>query len=291
MRTEPPAGDELARMLVTMKRNVLEEASRDPVPARRRARNRAIVTSTAILLTLGLGAGAAIAAGMIGEDEPGSASHPTATVAAPPAPAPTPTPFGIETAPPVDPLTTVTEIVVRPEQLDLRDADGALVTALSYDAEVTEFIGTLETVLGAAPEQSRGDATFETPPYTQYQWDGFVVGDDHEDQWLLDDLPVPIVDMNLSVRVTAPIIGDGVAVRTVDGFQPGDDVEALAAELGQPATFGEWYFFPMETGDPLGDRNPGFDVDNAFSVGVTDADEDGVSSTIFAPFNFGAGHV
>lgn len=291
MRTEPPAGDELTRMLVTMKRNVLDEASRDPAPARRRARNRTIITTTAILLTLGLGAGAAIAAGMIGEDEePGPESQPTATVAATPAPAPTPTPFGIETAPPVDPLTTVTEIVVRPEHLDLHDPDGTLVTRLSYDADVGEFIGTLETVLGVAPEQSWSDGTLETPPYTQYRWDGFVVAD-HEDQWLMDGVPVPNIYMNLGIRATAAIIGDGVTVRTVDGFRPGDDVEALAAELGQTATLGDWYFFPLETGDALGDRDPGFDLDDSFSVGVTDADVYGVPSTIFAPYNFGVGSV
>ncbi|MGR0218366.1 hypothetical protein [Agromyces sp. ZXT2-6] len=290
MRTEPPTGDDLTRMLVTMKQNVLEEASRDPAPARRRARNRAIITSTAILLTLGLGAGAAIAAGMIGDDEePAAQSQPDPTAAAAPSPTATPTPFGIETAPPVDPLTTVTEIVVRPEQLDLRDADGALVTSLSYDAEVSEFIGTLETVLGVAPEQTGIDASGHTPPSTQYLWDGLEVRDDHEDQWHPDVPTVILIDMNVMVWATAPVIGDGVTVRTVGGFRPGDDSEALAAELGQPSG-GDFAGLRVETGDPIGERNPGFDVDNAYSVAVRDWWRNPDQTIILAPWNFGVGH-
>ncbi|MGR2752643.1 hypothetical protein [Agromyces arachidis] len=289
MRTEPPTGDDLTRMLVTMKQRVLDEAAHDPAPARRRARNRAIITSTAILLTLGLGAGAAIAAGIISDDDdPIAQPKPTPTAAA--APSPTPRPFEIETAPPVDPLTTVTEIVVRPERLDLHDADGALVTSVSYDAEATEFVGTLETVFGVAPEQSWSDGTMETPPFTRYRWDGFVVAD-HEEQWLTDDVPEPNIYMNLRIQATAAIIGDGVTVRTVDGFGPGDDVEALAAQLDQAPTLGDRYFFPVETGDPLGDRPSGSDLDNAYSVGVTDVEGYGASSTIFAPYNFGVGGV
>lgn len=291
MRTEPPTGDDLTRMLVSMKRNVLDEASRDPAPARRRARNRAIVTSTAILLTLGLGAGAAIAAGMIGEDEnPRPGSQPTAPApAAAPAPTPTPRPFGIETAAPVDPLTTVTEIVVRPERLDLHDVDGTLVTSLSYDAEVSEFIGTLETVLGVAPELTSIDASGHTPPTTQYLWDGLEVRDDHEDQWH-PDVPTVLIDMNVMVWATAPVIGDGVTVRTVGGFRPGDDSEALAAELGQPSG-ADFAGLRVETGDPIGERNPGFDdVDNAYSVAVRDWWRNPGQTIILAPWNFGVGH-
>lgn len=292
MRTEPPAGDELTRMLVTMKRNVLDEASRDPAPARRRARNRTIITSTAILLTLGLGAGAAIAAGMIGEDEqPAATSQPEAESGATPAPIPMPTPrpFEIETAPPVDPLTTVTEIVVRPEHLDLHDADGTLVTRLSYDAEVGEFVGTLETVLGVAPERTAIDASGHTPPTTQYLWDGLEVRDDHEDQWHPNVPTGFLIDMNVMVWATAPVIGDGVTIRTVGGFRPGDDREALAAELGQPSG-GDFAGLRVETGDPIGERNPGFDVDNAYSVAVRDWWRNPDQTIILAPWNFGVGH-
>lgn len=289
MRTEPPTGDDLTRMLVTMKQRVLEEAAHDPAPARRRARNRVVITSIAILATLGLGAGAAIAASMIADDEPPAAQpEATATAAAQSAPTPTPRPFGIETAPPVDPLTTVTEIVVRPEHLDLHDTDGALVSRLSYDADASEFVGTLQTVLGVAPEQTEINATGHTPPTTQYRWPGLEVRDDHEDLWHPTVPTGFLIDMNVVVWATAPVIGDGIAVRTVGGFRPGDDIEALAAELGQ-LSGGDFAGLRVETGDPIGERNPGFDVDNAYSVAVRDWWKDPDQTIILAPWNFGVG--
>lgn len=193
---------------------------------------------------------------------------------------------------PSDPLTTVTEIVVRPEQLELHDARGDLVATLSYNAEAAAFTGTLATVLGAAPDLSELPASIETPARTEYLWDGVLVIDDHEE--------VPFdeghdgfgqIDMNVSVGFTAPTVGDGVAVRTVNGYRPGDDAQALAAELGEP-----WYGHGsdqvrVETGEPIGERHPSYDQENAYSVTVNVWEWRGASNWVHAPWNFGIGHV
>ena len=67
---------------------------------------------------------------------------------------------------PIDPLTTVTEIVVRPEQLELLDSRGVVVVTLSDDVEASAFMDTLSTVLGAAPALSERAASMETPATT-----------------------------------------------------------------------------------------------------------------------------
>lgn len=48
--------------------------------------------------------------------------------------------------------------------------------------------------------------------------------------------------MNVNVIFNDPVVGDGVTVAAINGFQPGDDGQALAAELGEP-----WYY--QQTGD------------------------------------------
>ncbi|MBT2499281.1 hypothetical protein J7E25_09240 [Agromyces sp. ISL-38] len=195
----------------------------------------------------------------------------------------TPTPTPTPTAEPIDPLTTVTEIVVRPELLELHDAEGVVVATLSYDDEASLFMAALSTVLGAAPEQSELSGGMESAPRTDYSWDGLLATDDHEGNG-------PI-DMNVSVVFTAPTVGDGVTVRTVNGFQPGGDAQALAAELGEP-----WYGngadqVRVETGEPIGEQQPYSDYENAYSVAVNAWEWQGSSNAVFAPWNFGIGHV
>lgn len=219
-----------------------------------------------------------------------------------PTPVPTPTPDAAElptespiptTQPePIDPLTTVTEIVVRPEQLELYDAEGVVVATLSYDSEVSEFTGALSTVLGASPELGEFAASMETPVRTEYTWNGVLVMDDHEEAVSANGLGgYGPFDMNVSVMFTAPTVGDGVAVRTVNGYQPGGDAQALAAELGEP-----WYGngndqVCVETGEPIGEQQPYSDYENAYSVAVNTWEWRGASNVVFAPWNFGIGHV
>ncbi|MGI9822872.1 hypothetical protein [Agromyces sp. Marseille-Q5079] len=221
-----------------------------------------------------------------------SAAAPTPTTTPDAAEQPEASPTPTVEPEPVDPLTTVATIVVRPEQLELLDASDAVITTLSYDDEAAEFIGALTTVLGAAPAQSESEGGLESPPSTAYDWDGLSVRDDHEaDVATEGEGTYDGIDMNVSVNFATPTVGDGVAVRTVNGFQPGGDAEALAAELGEPWYDNGYDQVRVETGAPIGEPTPGIEYENAYSVAVNTWEHDGVSNTVFAPWNFGIGHV
>ena len=217
----------------------------------------------------------------------GPSPVPTSSPEAAATPSPTPT----AEPEPIDPLATVTEIVVRPEQLELHDAQGVVAT-LSYDADASEFIDTLSTVLGTTPELSEHGGSMETPPRTEYSWDGLLASDDHEEEVATDgDQEYGPIDMNVSVLFSAPTVGDGVTVRTVTGFQPGGDSQALAAELGEPWYGNGYDQVRVESGEPIGEQQPYSNYENAFSVAVNTWEWKGASNTVFAPWNFGIGHV
>jgi hypothetical protein len=235
-----------------------------------RIRRSAVILSVAAALTL---SACTFEPTPVATQSPEAASTPTPTPSAEPEPAP------------VDPLTTVTEIVVRPEYLELRDAAHEIVSKLSYDADTQTFVGTLSTVFAAEPEQTESSGGMESPPSTEYWWgDGVRVWDDHEiDGW-------GSIDMNVSVLFIAPVVGDGVTVSTSTGFAPGGDAQTLAAELGEPWYGNGYDQVRVESGEPIGEQN--FDeYENAYSVAVNAWDAYGSSAAVFAPWNFGIGHV
>ena len=117
MNTEPPTGDDLHRMLVTMKQSVLDRAEdRTPAP-RRRGRRTGVVIG--VIALLGLGAtGGGVALGMIPQPfaaAPAPASSPSPTepatpstpAAAPVEDTPDPTPTRTPTATPTPVVATI----------------------------------------------------------------------------------------------------------------------------------------------------------------------------------------
>ncbi len=105
MKSEPPTGDELTRLLVSMKRNVLEQTAREQVSNTRSPLvDRVIGLTLGLALLLGLGAGAAFALGIVPPPEAPPATTPAATVASTQTPAPSPSapPIEYSTAPPVE---------------------------------------------------------------------------------------------------------------------------------------------------------------------------------------------
>jgi len=101
MNSEPPTGDELARLLVTMKQNVLERTTESP--RRKRHRNLGLGLGLAALLAIGGGSGA-LALGMLPSPFPAAApATPTST--------PTPSPTATRTATP-RPTPTVAPVLV-----------------------------------------------------------------------------------------------------------------------------------------------------------------------------------
>ncbi|WP_420369617.1 hypothetical protein [Curtobacterium sp. L1-20] len=122
MNTEPPEGDELQRMLVSMKRNVLDRAA--PRPKRRRVRP-GIAIGIVGLLAIGTATGA-VALSLSQQDRPVAA--PVQTQEPEPAPsATTPTSAPITASP--TPRPTPTQNTVANIPTDCR----ALVPAADYD--------------------------------------------------------------------------------------------------------------------------------------------------------------
>jgi hypothetical protein len=223
----------------------------------------------------------------------------------PPTQSPMPTPSAGPTTPPpatVAPIaspdpapvdTAIVHLTVRPEHLDLENASGDVVSTLSYDADVEVFIDTLSQVLGGDPAVEERPGGHEWSPSTRYTWPGFAVADDHEREGYS-------LDMNVGVSFTHPVIGNGITVSTIQGFQPGDDLRAFAHELGEDWHGNGYEQFPAETGPELGERMY-FEWDDTYAeyadanaVAVSewaDNPEPSVTSVIHAPWNFGIGHV
>ncbi|MFE5670924.1 hypothetical protein ACFQ58_04850 [Agromyces sp. NPDC056523] len=108
MKSEPPTGDDLTRLLVSMKRNVLERAAQEPVPAKQRSIRRIFGFGLGVVALFGVGAGAAVAL-MLSAPQEDSASPvadtPTSTPTSPPT-----TEYMVvpSTAPPPPPAPPVT---------------------------------------------------------------------------------------------------------------------------------------------------------------------------------------
>ena len=203
---------------------------------------------------------------------------------------PRPTPTGAATAIPVAPSAqqkydAVTQIIVRPEMLELKDQSGADVATLSYDATADEFVEVFTALLGAAPTVTESPWRIESLPETRYVWEGFRLADDHES----GDYQA---DMNVSVTFSAPELGPrGITVSTIQGFKPGDDLRWLATYMDEPfSEESEFHQIQAERGPPIGEQNEYSEYSNSNSVtGQTGYPDK--TSVIFAPWNFGIGHV
>ncbi|MFT2815801.1 hypothetical protein [Leifsonia sp. A12D58] len=178
----------------------------------------------------------------------------------------------------------VTQIIVRPEILELKDSSGADVATLSYDAAAEEFVGLFTEILDADPVVTEFPGGLETLPTTRYAWTGFELMDDHEHGDAQSD-------MNVSVKFTAPELGArGITVSTIQGFKPGDDLRWLATYMDEPYyDDSEYQQIQAEHGPPIGEQEiSGYS--NSHSVaGRTNYPEGGTA--IYAPWNFGIGHV
>lgn len=185
-------------------------------------------------------------------------------------------------------------ITVRPEMLEVNNVNGTVVGTLSYDADIDTFIGGLTEVLGGPPSEVKEiPGGHEWHPTTRYIWPGVTVADDHEPDGYSQD-------MNVNIRFTHPVVGNGITVSTVQGFRPGDSLQAFASELGETWHGNGYDEFPAETGPDIGPR--GYDswtdtywkYANANAVSVNSfggVDTPDATSVIFAPWNFGIGHV
>ncbi|MET0784540.1 MAG: hypothetical protein ABWY53_09430 [Leifsonia flava] len=209
-----------------------------------------------------------------------STSNPSPTAAPTDGAAPAATP-----APDAESRAAITRIVVRPEHLQFIDESGAELSVLSYDAAADEYVDIFTDLMGAAPVISDTPGGNETLPTTHYDWDGFILRDDHESEgqkW----------EMNVTVTFTKPQIGPRlIEVATIQGFQPGDDLRWLATYMDEPYDEAfDFHQIQAEHGSPIGEQQPGNPYSNSYSVsGQNLYQQEG--TVIFAPWNFGIGHV
>lgn len=243
------------------------------------------------MMAVVMATGALLTGCMAGPPDPTQPPAPTRSPVAQPSASPPPSTPAPEPVIDIDPV--VTRIVVRPEHLDLVNSAGVVVVELSYDAEGEVFASALEAVLGGPPDIEERPGGHEWWPSTRYIWPGVTVSDDHEREGVA-------TDMNVNITFTHPVVGNGISVTTVQGFRPGDDLHAFSEDLGEEWHSGGANVFPAETGPDVGPR--GYDDwsgeywrhanANAVSVSEWGAGEDpSVTSVIFAPWNFGIGHV
>lgn len=155
-----------------------------------------------------------------------------------PTPTPTPTPDPLASTPtadptptaePVDPLTTVTALVARPEALELHDGHGAVVGALDYLSAPPDAIATLTAVFEAAPVSEEYDGSSHFPPSTAHRWDGFTLWEQrYVDRWegVVEELS--LARPAFMVEFTGPSVVD-VDLTTSDARHAGDGWQDLLA--------------------------------------------------------------
>ena len=171
MNTEPPTGDDLQRMLVSMKQTVLDRAEdRRPAP-RRRGGRAGIVIGVIALLGLGATSGG-VALGMIPQPFTASAPAPTPSPSEPVAPS-TPESAPVQETP--DPVPTPTPTSTRgPFALDdpstwtiSGDEIGPIALGGQFDAEVDD--------LGSGTVRPPIDDGCPAPGYGAWTWDDGTV--------------------------------------------------------------------------------------------------------------------
>ncbi|MGW9181918.1 hypothetical protein [Agromyces sp. NPDC055661] len=155
-----------------------------------------------------------------------------------PTPIPSPTPDAATPRPtataapapePVDPLTTVTELVARPDSLELRDAAGGVVLSLGYLSTPSDAVVALTTVFGAAPVDQAVEGGNHFPPRTLHQWDGFELWEHHYvDRWEGVGKELSLERPAFTVRYTGSTARD-VSLSTIGGPDVGAGWDELIA--------------------------------------------------------------
>ena len=169
--------------------------------------------------------------------------------------------------------------------MELKDQSGSDVATISYDSAADEFVEVFTALLGAAPTVTEEPGGIESQPETRYVWEGFRLTDDHE----RGDYQA---DMNVAVMFSAPELGPrSITVSTIQGFKPGDDLRWLATYMDEPFyEESDYQQIQAEHGPPIGEQNERSRYSNSNSVtGQTGYPDK--TSVIFAPWNFGIGHV
>jgi len=191
-------------------------------------------------------------------------------------------PAETSTASDVDPLETVTVVEVGPESLDLVDADGATVMALSYDDAVDGVVKALTIVLASEPAVTPEDGGLESPAFVRYEWAGFELQDAQPEAGSFTDISNYLVSVTVAAQ-------DDVSFVTPAGSRIGDDLRTQAQHGGVEVdeTFASMdQLFYFELGPELSTK-PGENPTNpnARAVTLSSSTPSGVIDKIVASSN------
>ncbi|SIO17912.1 hypothetical protein [Agromyces cerinus] len=145
---------------------------------------------------------------------------PSPSIVASEAPSPAPTRA-------VEPLDAVTTLVVRPQALELRAADGSVVQSLDYLSDAAAAVETLTTVFGAPPTVEEDAGSSSELPSTVRRWAGVELSEPKYPDAASDASPGPWYP-NFRVAFTAAASGD-VELTTDSGHVVGEPWADFAA--------------------------------------------------------------
>lgn len=288
MRTEPPTGDDLGRLLASMKQNVLQQtaAERPARTERSSLVDRLLAVLLAVGLLLGIGAGAAFALGLVpGPAETQSApATATATPNAPPSVTPTPpaSEYVVEPAP----VPVAASITISATAVAVLTENGAELAAFDYFQPADEIVATFTALFGSpvvSEHVSRGDGFTGT----LYDWDGIRVHDDtspgtapHHPEFSVSVLRADVA--GLSIR-TAPGVGSS------GGISIGDPATELTIGVEDAVESTEYQTGRLTRWTRIGITDPLPPVDDLpggpynFGVGVTSYTDTGLIERFGAP--------
>ncbi len=162
----------------------------------------------------------------------GCSASPTEPTHAPSSTDAAPTPSASETAPAVDPLSTVTTLVARPEALELHDASGVVVQSLGYLSDSESALAALTGVFGEAPIDTDYPGGSHDAPSTAHRWGAFELWEArYVDNWEGLGTPPSFYRPSFRVRFT-DAESTGIALATLNGPHAGYAWSELSASAG-----------------------------------------------------------
>lgn len=172
---------------------------------------------------------------------PSPTPTPSPTTSAVPTPTSTPTPVA-------EPLAAVTAMVVRPQSLELRDDEGAVVAALDYMSAPADAIAVLTDLFDAPPVDESYRGTNHTPPGVFHSWDEFVLDERFYDEERRDGGALDYVWPRFAVYFDGPS-ARGFDLVSEQGIHAADAWSTLSGDPVFDANLWTCVGTPIETVD------------------------------------------
>ncbi|MGI9823291.1 hypothetical protein [Agromyces sp. Marseille-Q5079] len=188
----------------------------------------------------------AVALALAGCAAPASAPTESGSSAPTPGAESTPSPEPTPSAEPVEPLAGVVAMVVRPQVLELRDADGEVVDSLDYLSDPSAAVAVLTDLFDAPPADESYDGTNHTPPGVFHAWDDLVLDERFYDEERRDSEGQEYVWPRFAVYFDGPSVR-GLDLASEQGFHATDPWASLAGDPVFDAALWTCVGTPIET--------------------------------------------